>query len=146
MGDRWSICQHSTKKWHDGANARCPSVACVGMLCPSSRVGLQECSYHHIFKNIEEMLLRLYFLYKKSPKKTQELREVVEDLKEVFELPKDGNKPVQSQDSRWINHKCKAFQHVIDQYGAYFSYLKSSKSKSKIIFRSSQGLYAPSPG
>ena len=39
------------------------------------------------------MLLRLYYLYEKSPKKTRELGEIVEDLNEVFELPKSGNVP-----------------------------------------------------
>ena len=31
------------------------------------------------------MLLRLYYLYEKSPKKIRELGEIVEDLKHVFE-------------------------------------------------------------
>jgi len=72
-----------------------------------------------LFKETGEMLLRLYYLYEKSPKKTRELGEIVEDLKGVFELPKSGNVPVRSQGSRWINHKCKALQCVIDRYGAY---------------------------
>ena len=33
----------------------------------------------------------------------------MEDLKEVFELPKSGNKPVRLQGSRWIYHKCMAW-------------------------------------
>ena len=56
-------------------------------------------------KDIEEMLLRLYYLYQKSPKKTRELGEIVQDLKEVFEFPKGGDTPVHSQGSRWITHK-----------------------------------------
>jgi len=39
-----------------------------------------------LFKGIEEMLLRLYYLYKKSPKKTHELAAIADDLKEVFEF------------------------------------------------------------
>lgn len=77
------------------------------------------------FKSIEEMLLRLYFLYEKSPKKIRELEEIVEDLKEVFEFPPSGNKPIRSQGSRWINHKRKALQRVIDRYGAYISHLST---------------------
>ena len=76
-----------------------------------------------LFKGIEEMLLRLYFLYEKSPKKTRELEGIVEDLKEVFELPKGGNKPVRSQGSRWINHKRKALPSVVDRYGVYINHL-----------------------
>ena len=40
-----------------------------------------------LFKEIEEMLLRLYYLYEKSPKKTRELASIVEDLKETFNFP-----------------------------------------------------------
>ena len=75
------------------------------------------------FKGIEEMLLRLYYLYEKSPKKSKELREVVEDLKIVFEFPKGGNLPVRAQGSRWITHKRKALQRVVDRYGAYINHL-----------------------
>jgi hypothetical protein len=81
-----------------------------------------------LFKGIEEMLLTLYFLYEKSPKKTRELEGIVEDVKEVFELPKGGNKPVRSQGSRWINHKRKALLRVVDQYGVYINHLAEDKS------------------
>ena len=66
-----------------------------------------------LFKDIEEMLLHLYYLYVKSPKKTQELGEIVQHLKEVFELPKSGNIPVLSQGSRWITHRQKTLKHVV---------------------------------
>ena len=64
-----------------------------------------------LFKDIEEMLLRLYYLYHKSPKKC---RDLVAVIKEVFELPNGGNLPIRSQGSRWINHKRKALLRVID--------------------------------
>ena len=76
-----------------------------------------------LFKDIEEMLLRLYYLYKKSPKKVRELMDIVSDLKEVFELPSGGNIPVRSHGSRWIGHKRKALLRVIDRYGAYMTHL-----------------------
>lgn len=90
--------------------AHCLELACKNVLTST------------LFKDIEEMLLCLYFLYKKSLKKTRELGEIVEELKEVFEFPKGGNKPVRLQGSRWINHKCKALQRAVDQYGAYISH------------------------
>ena len=70
-----------------------------------------------LFKDIEEMLLRLYYLYHKSPKKCRDLVAVIDDLKEVFELPRGGNLPIRSQGSRWIDHKRKALLRVIDRYG-----------------------------
>ena len=76
-----------------------------------------------LFKSIEEMLLRLYYLYEKSPKKVRELMDIITDLKEVFELPSGGNIPVRSHGSRWIGHKHKALQRVLDRYGAYITHL-----------------------
>ena len=36
-----------------------------------------------LFKDIEDMLHHLYYLYGKSPKKSRELADIMEDLKEV---------------------------------------------------------------
>ena len=80
-------------------------------------------SLSSLFKDIEEMLHRLYCIYEKSPKKTRELEVIMAELKEVFEFPKGGNKPVRSQGSSWVSHKHKALQRVVDRYGAYISHL-----------------------
>ena len=69
-----------------------------------------------LFKEVDEMLLKLYYLYTKSPKKSRELAGIVVDLKEVFEFPKGGDKPIRSQGSRWITHKRNALQRFIDCY------------------------------
>ena len=76
----------------------------------------------NLFRDLTEMLLRLYYLYSKSPKKCREIGDIVEDLKGVFEFPKGGNLPIRSQGSRWINHKRKALQHFVDRYGAYLNH------------------------
>ena len=85
----------------------------------SSRDGLSS----QLFRSIEEMLLRLYYLYEKSPKKVRQLKEIVEDLKEVYDYNEGGCIPVRSQGSRWITHKRRALQKVVDQYGAYIAHL-----------------------
>lgn len=77
----------------------------------------------HLFHDIDEMLLRLYFLYEKSPKKCRDLSDLVGDLKEVYELPEGGNIPVRASGSRWITHKRKALQRLVDRYGAYLNHL-----------------------
>ena len=71
------------------------------------------------------MLLRLYYLYEKSPKMCRELLDLVIDLKEVFVLPEGGNLPVRAQGSRWISHKRKTLQRVVDRYGAYLHHLQT---------------------
>ena len=48
---------------------------------------------------------------------------IVKELREVYEFPRGGNRPVRSQESRWISHKRKALQRVVDRYGAYISHL-----------------------
>lgn len=69
------------------------------------------------------MLLRLYYIYAKSPKKSRELSDIVIDPKEVFQLKEGGDMPVRSQGSRWIAHKRKALQRLVDRYGAYINHL-----------------------
>lgn len=76
-----------------------------------------------LFSNIEEMLLRLYYLYEKSPKKSRELASIVDDLEAAFEFPKGGNLPIRCQGTRWITHKRKALQRVLDRFGAYIAHL-----------------------
>lgn len=48
------------------------------------------------FDLVDEMLLRLYYLYEKSPKKCRELEAIVSDLKGVFHLDEGGQgvKPI----------------------------------------------------
>ena len=76
-----------------------------------------------LFKEISEMLAKLFSIYSKSPKKSRELCEIVEDLKMVFDLPAGGNMPVRCSVTRWISHKRKALQRVIDRYGAYINHI-----------------------
>ena len=93
--------------------AHCLELACKDSLCS------------HLFNDIDEMLLRLYYLYEKSPKKCRELADIVDDLKEVYEFPEGGNLPVRAQGSRWISHKRNALQRVLDRFGAYLNHLVS---------------------
>ncbi len=85
-----------------------------------------------LFTLIQEMLLRLYYLYENSPKKCWELDSITESPKEVFELPKGGNRPVRSQGTRWISHKRKALQRLLDRYGAYIAHLTSLSSDNTV--------------
>ena len=78
-----------------------------------------------LFKLLDDVLLRLYYIYEKSPKKSRELADIVENLKEVFEFPKGGCSPLRSHGSRWITHKRKALQRVIDRFGSYLLHLST---------------------
>ena len=58
------------------------------MWCYAHRLELtcKDACTSQLCKDLQEMLLRLYYLYAKSPKKNRELFDIVEDLKEVWEL------------------------------------------------------------
>ena len=93
--------------------------------CYAHRLEL-ACKYAfttHLFHDIDDMLLRLYYLYKKSPRKCRELSDLVDHLKEVFEFPESGNLPVRAHGSRWITYKRRASKRVVDRYGAYLNHL-----------------------
>lgn len=47
----------------------------------------------------------------------------MENLKEVYDLPRGDNRPVRSQGTRWISHKRSALLRVLDRYGAYIAHL-----------------------
>ena len=49
----------------------------------------------------------------------------MDDLRCVFEFPKGGHLPVRSHGTRWITHKRKALQRVLDRYGAYIHHLST---------------------
>ena len=59
--------------------AHCLELACKDALCSS------------LFSDVDDMLIKLYYLYEKSPKKCRELTDIVNDLKEVYEFPEGGN-------------------------------------------------------
>lgn len=63
----------------------------------------------------------------RSPKKCQELEEVVSELKtclEPHEFPgKGGNIPLRACGTRWISHKVVAIGRLLDRYGAYIAHL-----------------------
>jgi len=79
------------------------------------------------FDSVDELLLRLYYLYEKSPKKLRQLEEVVASLKECLdpsELPhKGGQRPLRACGTRFVAHKVSALERIIDRYGAYMNHL-----------------------
>ena len=75
------------------------------------------------FDAIDDMLLKLYYLYEKSPKKCRELEEVISDLKNCIAFNDVGNRPVRASGSRWVSHKLSAMRRVLSNYGAYTNHL-----------------------
>ena len=78
-----------------------------------------------LFSSVQDMLLRLYYLYEKSSKKSSDLAYIVEDLMQVFDLSQGGSRPIRFCGTRWITLKRKALQCVLDRYGAYIAHFST---------------------
>ena len=79
------------------------------------------------FTTVDDLLLRLYYIYEKSPKKCRELEGIVVELKaclEPAEMPrKGGTRPLRACGTRFITHKVAALERMMDRFGAYISHL-----------------------
>ena len=65
------------------------------------------------------MLIKLYCLYQKSPKRLRELK----TFGEIYE--RSIPKPYKSYGTRWIFHKLKAMETVLQNYGIFMQHLES---------------------
>ena len=82
-------------------------------------------------KQVDESLMHLYYLYQKSSKKLSELKKLFKDIKGDFEMFGDGVKPVKSTGTRWIDHRLRAMECVIEKFGLYTRRLGDSISREK---------------
>ena len=67
-----------------------------------------------VFSDINEMLEKVYSLYKRSPKKMIQLEGIGEALE---------TKPVNSSGTRWLEHKAWAMNWISKNYGLLISHL-----------------------
>ena len=85
------------------------------------------------FKEIDQLLLHIYYAYEKSPKKYHELKEIVDNLKECLtetEMPmKGGTRPLRA---RFVSHKVVALARLIDRYRAYLNHLTMLSQDRKV--------------
>ena len=70
------------------------------------------------YHNIDEMLTKLYYLYQKSPKRLQQLRE----FNDAYE--KSIPKPTKAYGTQWMNFKLQAMERTLGNYGAYMTHLE----------------------
>ena len=88
------------------------------------------------FKEIDRLLLQIYYVYEKSPKKCHELKEIVDNLKECLtetEIPMKGDtRPLRACGTRFVSHKVGALAQLIDRYGAYLNHLTMLSQDRKV--------------
>ena len=71
------------------------------------------------FNKIDEMLMKFYYLYQKSPKRLRELKRIAEAWE------KSVPKPSKSYGTHWIDHKFTSMKIMLENYGAYISHIES---------------------
>ena len=86
-------------------------------------LALKDALKHTAFDLIDDMLIRLHYIYEKSPKKCRELEEVISDLQQCVVFDDAGIRPIRASGSRWVSHKLNAMKRVLSKYGAYTSHL-----------------------
>jgi hypothetical protein len=118
----------------DGANVNLGAYAGLGALLKEGSPWLEvvHCFNHQLelalkdafenlsaFKTVDELLLQLYYLYQKSPKRYRELQGLAEAW---------GNsvpKPTKACGTRWIDHKYKAMKIALENYGVLMTHIES---------------------
>ena len=71
--------------------------------CPSRCVGSQGCLKRHFYP-IDEVLLCLYYIYEKPPKKCSELDDIILVLQQYIQIDDAGSRLVRASGSRWVSH------------------------------------------
>ena len=87
-------------------------------------LALKDALSETIFQKVDNMLLRLYYLYHKSPKKLQELKLLHDLIKDTFDFEEGSLKPKRACGTRWIAFKLSALRLVLDKYGVYMQHLE----------------------
>ena len=106
-----------------------PWIVVLWCLAHRLELALKDALKSTYFSEADELLLRIYYLYEKAPKKCRELDKVVEELKECLEpseMPHDGgNCPRRACGTRFISHRVVALDRFTDRFGAYINHLCS---------------------
>ena len=89
---------------------------------------------------VEESLRHLFYLYTKSSKKFRELKNWYHILQDQFDMYGSGIKPVKSTGTRWIDHKLRAMERLVEKFGLYTQHLENvlesiRSSKDKAILQ-----------
>lgn len=73
------------------------------------------------------MMLGLYYLYCKAPKKCRELEDLIAELSKCFNTSEfrtsGGSRPIRACGTRFITHKVAALNQIMDRFGAYLNHI-----------------------
>ena len=106
-----------------------PWLVFVWCMAHRLELALKESLRGTYFDVVDNMLLKMYYLYEKSPKKLRELKEIFDLVKESMEFNDgDGLKPVRASGTRWTAHKTAAIYRCIDKFDVYMTHLENVAS------------------
>lgn len=132
-GTSVNIAAHGVKGYLQEAS---PWVEVFWCLAHRLELSLKDALNDTLFQAIDETLLRVYYVYEKSPKKCRELECVVEELRSCLdgdELPKKGGqRQLRACGTRFIAHKVAALERLIDRLRAYISHLTMLADDTKV--------------
>ena len=98
------------------------------------RTCLQRCFISCLLSAINDLLLCLYYIYEKSPKKSRDITTLIDDLKEVYHFLKGGSIPIRCQGTKWISYKRKALPHIVADM-VHVLLILSEDSSVKAVYR-----------
>ena len=91
-----------------------PWIVFVWCLAHCLELALKDALKATYFSTLEEMLMRMYYLYAKAPKKCRELEEVISSLARCLDLSEfsesGGKRPIRACGTRFISHKVAALE------------------------------------
>ena len=105
--------------------------------CVSHRLKLSmKDALKEFMKPVDDSLVHLYYLFKKSSKKLSQLKSLSKDLESVYDFESKSIKPEKSSGTSWLDHKIRAMKKLIDKLGVYAKQIecsieKAAKSKDK---------------
>ena len=80
-----------------------------------------------LFSIIDDVLMRIYYVYSKSPKKYHELEDIIVELKSCLEpsdMPLEGRRrPLRACGTQFVMHKVAALERIVNRFGAYLAHL-----------------------
>lgn len=103
-------------------NEECPRLVVIHCLNHRLELAAKGAFKGTFMDTIIDMLTTLYLLYEKSSKRLCELREVGEIMQEHVHKPEKAN------GTRWLQHKSKACQTLLNCYGVIVGHLQHQAS------------------
>ena len=113
-----------------------PRIVVVWCFAHRLELAIKDALKNTFFYTINERMLRLYYIYRKAPKKCRELEDLTElsECLDIFEFPTSGgSRPIRACGTPFITHNVAALNRIIDRLGAYLSHITALTENSSTI-------------